>query len=94
MVECYQQTREDEEVRRRLRDVYASWLADITTLFRGLQAGGWVDPDQDAKLLAARVFAFVEGLSVHKTLYDLDGIDVADAVFAGLLGLLPRAVPR
>ncbi len=89
MVECYQQTRGDEEARQRLREAYPPWLAELTTFVEGLQAGGWVDPHQNARVLAARIFAFTEGLSVHEALYGLDRAAVREAAAGGMLALLP-----
>ncbi len=89
MVECYQQTRRDEEARGRLREAYRAWLAEITTFVRGLQDGGWVDPERDPQRLATRIFAFMEGLYVHRELYALEPDLLADTMFGGLLALLP-----
>lgn len=89
MVECHQQTRHDEDAQRRLHEIYPPWLEEIATFVRGLQEGGWVDPAIDTQVLAARMFAFVEGVSVHQRLYELGGINLGDVLIGGLLGLLP-----
>lgn len=89
MVECYQQTRGDEEIQQRFREVYATWTEELATFVRNLQDGGWVDPGRDTALLTARVFAFVEGLTAHHTLYELGGISLQEALLGGLLALLP-----
>jgi AcrR family transcriptional regulator len=91
MVDCYQQTRGDDEAQARLREIYSRWRDEIIVFVRSLQAHGWVPADEDPALLATQIFAFGEGMTVHTSLYGLGRAGDEDPLFSGLSALLSGA---
>lgn len=90
MVDCYQQHRDDAEVRAELEQVYARWQDELRRFIAALQRGGWIRAEQDVALLAVEAFAFVEGLTTHGRMYRIELARYEAALYDGLLALLGR----
>jgi AcrR family transcriptional regulator len=87
MVDFHGQHRDDDDVRRRLAEVYDRWHAELAGFVEELQARGWVDRARDSDVLASQIFAAAEGFFVHRVLYGI-GQDARPA--ANLLDMLTR----
>lgn len=90
MVDCYQQHRDDADVRAHLEQIYARWQDELRRFLAALQRGGWISAERDLALLATETFAFAEGLTTHAHVYRLDPARYEAALFDGLVGLLGR----
>jgi AcrR family transcriptional regulator len=88
VVDFFQQHRADPEAIARLHESYARWQAEGAKLIGALQAGGWVDATRDASDLASSVVAYVEGLTSHQVIFDVDRASYERVLAAGLLALL------
>ncbi|HEX5450680.1 MAG TPA: TetR/AcrR family transcriptional regulator [Gaiellaceae bacterium] len=80
MVDHFQQHRDDPEAAQLFAEVYRHWHAQIARFVRGLQEQGWLDPDRDPDRLARQAFAYVEGTTVHRRLYQPDHNDLVDGL--------------
>jgi AcrR family transcriptional regulator len=85
MVGFRQQHRDDEGVQAQLAAVYAGWRLSVARFVAALQEAGLVAADKDADLLATEVFAYVEGLMAHGSLY---GVAADTALLDGVVKLL------
>jgi AcrR family transcriptional regulator len=91
MVDFFQQHAGDSEVQRQLPRIYRGWHRKLVRFVVALQEGGWVPADRDAKLLATQIFAYTEGLTVHRRLYGLPAGALETALVGGLSVLLTCA---
>jgi len=90
MVDFFQQHRDDAESLARLARIYGHWRDDIRRFVESLVANGWIEPVSDPALLAQQMFAFGEGIIVHRELYGrAEGAAALDrALIDGLVKLL------
>lgn len=84
MVDYFQQHREDPDLEAALVDIYEQWHAGIARFVAALQDRGWVAADRDPAIVAAQLFAYTEGINVHRRLYRID----RSALIDGLIRLL------
>jgi AcrR family transcriptional regulator len=88
VVDFFQQHRADADAIARLHASYGRWQAEAAKLIRVLQAGGWIDAERDATDLGSSVVAYVEGLTIHRMIFDIDRDTYQRILATGLLALL------
>lgn len=79
---------DDAETKRRLREVYARWHAELESFVTSLQDGGWIALDRDPHLLTTQLFAVSEGLNAHAALYGIDPTHAEQALIDALIRIL------
>ncbi len=80
VVEFWQRARLEEELVERLRALYDAWITELTSFIAILQDRGLARDDRDSVELGATVFAFVEGLNIHNSLYGTAPTGLIDAI--------------
>jgi AcrR family transcriptional regulator len=88
VVDFFQQHRADPETIRQLQASYGRWQAEGARFIRALQDGGWISADRDATELASSVVGYVEGLTSHQVIFDIDRDTHQRILATGLLALL------
>lgn len=85
LVDFYQQTKQNPEIQRLLKEKYGQWVAGIETLIEVLQKQGWISEDKDTRTIAMQVIAFNEGYTVFSILF---GGTNPQALIQGLVKLM------
>lgn len=88
MVDFHRRHRDEAEVGERLAQIYRGWLAELRRFVDALAERGWIGSDRDPATVAAQIFAFREGLTVHAQLYGLDRDALRESMIDGLVRLL------
>lgn len=69
LVDFYQQTKQDAQIQRVLREKYGQWIAGIEKLVLSLQEQGWISKDKDPAPIAMQIIAFNEGYTIFSALF-------------------------
>ena len=88
MVEFARRHRDDPAVRARLREVYLGWVDELVAFVELLRRHGYVAADRDTHEVATEMFAYFEGINVHREIYSGDPALYARLLVDGLVRLL------
>lgn len=70
-MEFYLKRQDQIEVRRIYQRFYQVWVEENTLFIEQLQNKGWIRADKGADVLAKRWHALINGIMIHKVLYDV-----------------------
>jgi AcrR family transcriptional regulator len=63
-----------------LRELYRTWIVELTAFVTELRGRGFARLDVPAEALGAEIFATAEGHTIHRALYNMPGDGLIDAL--------------